>query len=458
MSDRKHLCAGAGLAALVLFTAMTTHAQGAVTPKAVLDAAPALSAQESVSPLSALSVESSQEGTTASFKVGAQWNVIGQTEGSFISGSVTLSAPIDEKRGFAAPLTQDGLGGATSVKVQLSRLVVPAADTVAVDNSAVCRQDIQARFEQQNPGETAEPCDSGLAYSVGGTDLANRFDEAIAAVDPTICADMKAAFEQQNPGKKAARCDGDLSSKIEKPDLMARYKAAVQIVKTQPICGDIKAGFRKQNPDVGYPGCSAKLAFQVGGVALADRYDRALDMAFAKRRLTYYGVTGKVGNQSYTFYDPVTLAKTEVERTPWRAGVFYAWIGGAQTWTVIAEYAHEESFKEGESKTACLAGPGPVLPCVTGSLDPVRKVSKDIFSLEGRWTPGVLDFAKAKVGVAPKVAYDASNDNWAVALPVYLFGDKTGLTGGVRADWDSRSNDVIVGLFVTKAFSIPAGP
>jgi hypothetical protein len=362
MSEQAKLWARVGVAALIL--AATTSAQaGEGDASRALAAAPAPNAQEPVSPLSAMSIEGGQDGTTATLKFGAERNDVswlrpGEAVGHFRTASVAISAPIDEKRGFTSPLTHDGLSDTASVAVQFSELKIPAADTASVDRG--------------------------------------------------------------------------------------------------PVCAEIKAGFQTSHPGEPVPNCSTDLAFKVGGKALAERYNAALDATLGRRLITYSGMFAKIGRQSYGFYDPITLAKSEVDRTPWRIGAFHAWIGGRENWTVTTQYAHEESFQEGQSTTACLAGSGPVLTCVSGALGPVKRVKKDILSLEGRWVPGQIDLgiARAKFGIAPKVAYDTRTDNWAVAVPIYLFGDKTGLTGGVRGDWRSTDHDIAVGVFITKTLSI----
>lgn len=454
MSDRHHSRAGAGLAALLFLAATAARAEGELSPKAVLQSAPAASAQAPVSPLSAFSIESSKDGSTASLKIGAQWNFIGQSEGRFTTGSLTFSAPVDDKRGFAAPLTQDGLGGAASIKVQLSALIVPAADFGAVDAAPLCQQAIIARAAQLGL-KPVEGCSTASAYAVGAADRGRQFDQAIAAVDPGICADMRAAYLQlKGAAADPPSCGNDLAKQIGNAELAGRYARAVAALETQPICIDLKADFLRQRPLAGYPGCSAEVARQVGGAALATQYNGALDAARARRRLTYFGVSAKVGSESHAFYDPLTLAKSDVERTPWSVGAFYSLIGGDQTWSMTAEYKHQKVFEDGKARTACLAGPGPILSCVTGALEPVKAVTKDVLSLEGLWAPGRSDISPARFGIGPKIAVDLGNDQWAVALPVYLFGDKSGLTSGIRADWDSRDHRVVVGVFVTKALSI----
>jgi len=223
-----------------------------------------------------------------------------------------------------------------------------------------------------------------------------------------------------------------------------------------PICTRMRESFLAKNPGAQPPGCGTESIANVLGVKDAEAFNNARAGTYAKRLLTYRGAFAKVGYKEYTYYDPTTLAEGELERTPWRVGGFWGFIGGDRGWAVTAEYAHEVSFEAAPSKTTCLAGAGPLLDCVSGSLGRAAKVTKEVLSLEGRLALGKLELGKVKpsIGLAPKVVYDAKNDDWAVALPVYLFSDKTGLTGGVRADWESNAHDIIVGVFITKAFSV----
>lgn len=182
--------------------------------------------------------------------------------------------------------------------------------------------------------------------------------------------------------------------------------------------------------------------------------------AIAARVLIYRGVFGKVSRKTYTAYDPLTLAKDDLSRTSWRGGAFYALIGGSLGWSATVQYAHEETFKEADTRAVCQAGAGPFLTCAAGPIGPLTRSRKDIFSLEGRrsWGPKILGEITPRFGIAPKIAYDAKHDDWAVGLPVYLFGNSGGLTGGVRVDWDSRKDrDLLVGVFLTKTFSIAEG-
>jgi hypothetical protein len=220
-----------------------------------------------------------------------------------------------------------------------------------------------------------------------------------------------------------------------------------------------RSGATSKNPGQPVPKCDTFNVDAVLGRQTALDFNAARNAAYAKRVLVYRGFSGQIGYKKYTFYDPNTLAKGELDRTPWRAGGFWGWIGGDQSSSITLEYAREVTFEQADKKTACLAGVGTVLSCISGPLGRAARVTKDLLSVEVRrgFGKAELGMVRPSVGFAPKVVYDANNNDWAVALPVYLFGDKSGLTGGVRADWESKEHDVVVGVFLTKTFSISDG-
>lgn len=181
--------------------------------------------------------------------------------------------------------------------------------------------------------------------------------------------------------------------------------------------------------------------------------------AFGRVVLHYRGLVAKVSQKSHGFYDPVTLAKSETTRTPWRLGAFYALIGGDRSWSATFAYAHEVAYQPAASKNLCRTIAGTLLECVNGPIGGGAETKRNVLSLELRrsWGPRVLGEVTPHVGVAPKVAYDTESGVWAVGLPVYLFGDNSGLTGGLRADWEDKTHDLVLGVFVTKTFSIADG-
>jgi hypothetical protein len=316
-----HLCVGGVLAAAALGLALPAEASS----KDILAKAPSPRADDPVSPLTAFTVEGGQDATSASVKFGFEDNLIegagANAVGKFATYSISLSAPLSEKKDFTSPLTFDGLTNAAGIRLQFAQLVVPAA--------------------------------------------------------------------------------------------------------------------------------------KYGANATTDEINNALGAVV----LQYRGLFGKVSQKAYDFYDPVTLAKSDVTRTPWRVGGFYAFIRGDQSWSTTFEYAHEVAYRSADAKTVCRAGAGPLLDCVDGPIGRVQQTKKNVLSVEVRrsWGTKVLGVVTPRIGVAPKVAYETESDAWAVGLPVYLFGDKSGLTGGLRADWENKTHDLVVGVFLTKTFSISDG-
>ncbi len=330
---------------------------------------PATIATGPVSPLNAFSVESSQDTSSATLKVGDVFNRIfvdpgaARSRGDFTTLSAAFSTPLDKKKGFTSPVGLDGLTKSTNLTVQVNLLTVPGVG------------------DWGEGGENGKPCSA-----------------------------MRKGYYEKNPGTKVPppECDGP-----------AIYK-------------------------------------YTGDMALVKAYEDGADAAVAGRAdLGLLGVFGKVGYEELTYYNPTTLAKDALKRTPWQIGAYLGRIDGGGNWSWAFQALHEVSYKEKDSTTACLAGAGPVLTCISGPLGRAEQVTKDVLSIEGRLSAFKINlgFGETKLGFGPKVAYDANNDNLSLSFPVYLFSGKDGLTGGIRADWESNEHDIVVGLFVTKSFS-----
>ena len=326
----------------------------------ILTQVPATSANDRISPLSAFSLEAATQGSTATLKYGGDLARLNNGEGTFGSYSISLSTPVAESGAPTLPITLDGLANATSVKLEVSQLIVPA-----------------------------------VTYT------------GDAAIEGRICTAMIQAAAKKRPEQPA------------------------------PICA------------------TATVA-EFLGAEEAKNFNAARNAAYASRILTYRGLSGRVGYKELKFYDPVTLEKGALDRTPWQVGGFWGWIAGDLSWSVTGEYQHEVSYEQAPQKTACRATTGPVISCVTGALGRAEQRIRDEVSLEvGRalgesflWT------VRPTIGVKAKVTYDLNNDEWGVGLPIYMFGDKNGLTGGLRADWGSKSGDIVVGVFLNARFSI----
>jgi hypothetical protein len=67
---------------------------------------------------------------------------------------------------------------------------------------------------------------------------------------------------------------------------------------------------------------------------------------------------------------------------------------------------------------------------------------------------GLNIFGITSVAVDPLVTCDVHTRTYGFDVPVYLFGGSAGLTGGVRADWASDTRAWVVGIFISKPFSL----
>ena len=171
-----------------------------------------------------------------------------------------------------------------------------------------------------------------------------------------------------------------------------------------------------------------------------------------------WGLTSKVGDKRFKFYDPASLAPLQSNKTQWSVGAFWAFHptasdGSLAMWLLTARYEHQRAYDDADSKNMCpvSAGPGPVT-CITGPIGAPSLATKELVSLELRAQP-FKTYAFSVLG-----SYDARGKVWAIDAPIYLVsdGDKS-LAGGVRLGWRSDSNAVTVGVFVSQAFDLTSG-
>lgn len=184
-------------------------------------------------------------------------------------------------------------------------------------------------------------------------------------------------------------------------------------------------------------------------------YRRLADALRAKP--LFWSVWATIGHDEYKFYDPLTLAKDEENRTPWGVGGYLSGqpFDGPTLVTLGAEY--QETYKAADTLVVCSGGPPPIT-CVNGPIGGPIDGNRELVWLEARHR---FEWA----GVAPRVTYDFDKDVTEVQLPIYLIrapGSKADrendtpppLTGGVRFGWRDDTDDVSVSLFITSSFSI----
>lgn len=161
----------------------------------------------------------------------------------------------------------------------------------------------------------------------------------------------------------------------------------------------------------------------------------------------FYGGAAKVGYKRFDFNDATTLAESHDSKTPWSVSAYVALYPRGPQRLITLSVEHVDTWKDADTKTLCPAGTAPVV-CIQGALGgPVHKKS-DLISLEIRQK-------FAAFAVAPLVTYDAKDDIWGIEAPIYLITDaKGGLSGGVKFGWRSDDDDLRVGVFVSKPFSV----
>lgn len=169
----------------------------------------------------------------------------------------------------------------------------------------------------------------------------------------------------------------------------------------------------------------------------------------------------KAGYEKHAFYDPLTLAKTKVDRTPFEvsADATYVFHGGDTSASL--GYKFQRVYKDGgedeETRTVCLPGGTPLLTCANGFIGRPLRDKQHLITAQVRHITDKGLFG-LPTGFNPTVTYDAQSGEYGVQLPVYLLDNKSkGLTGGVRYDWLSKDHDSTFGIFIGSSFCVLPG-
>jgi hypothetical protein len=178
-----------------------------------------------------------------------------------------------------------------------------------------------------------------------------------------------------------------------------------------------------------------------------------------------YGLTGKVGYQQFTYNLPPSLTPMKDAHDPWSIGPYYGiqfnnpGIGLSNP-LLLFSYQYQDTFADNTTKTICpTTSSTPVLTCVTNPIGLPKETIKSIVAVEVRdriWLAAnsLLSSFAFDLGTY----YDTKAKVWGVDLPIYLVGDKTGLSGGVQLGWRSDTNGFTASVFVSKAFDIFGAP
>jgi hypothetical protein len=188
------------------------------------------------------------------------------------------------------------------------------------------------------------------------------------------------------------------------------------------------------------------------------RIPALLDMdAPDPKDFTQLSLNGKVGYEQHAYYDPITLAPSTTNKTPWQVGVSLGYIPKSADYSFNFGFNYQEAFLDsdfGKTQVKCINSGA---TCVNGFIGAPTLQDKALLSFDFRWA-GKLPVLNIQAGIDPGITYDAVADSEAFQFPLYLISDSDHhLTGGIRYDWTSTTHTSTVGIFVSSAFSIFEG-
>jgi len=167
-----------------------------------------------------------------------------------------------------------------------------------------------------------------------------------------------------------------------------------------------------------------------------------------------YGIEGSIGRTRFNYRTPVSLAQnTELRRqfSVKAYGILFP-RDGVSMLTGSARY--ENGYEAQGNQILCRAVvANPNDDCVSAAPGPPRHVEKLQLEVEYRRTfepiPGLGRFA-----IAPRIAIDAMSGEYEAELPIYLRLEGAGpLLPGLTISYDSRHDEVVLGLFLRRTFS-----
>jgi hypothetical protein len=206
---------------------------------------------------------------------------------------------------------------------------------------------------------------------------------------------------------------------------------------------------------------AAALPADLRGELLAEARKLSNEVSPPVHSLWMLTTGAEVGFQKHTFYDPATLGKSTLDRTPFElsAALTYVFHGGDMSGTLGYKFQriYEDGGGDGFTRTACLPGGTPLLTCANGYIGrPVRE-KQHLISADYRYITANGLFG-LPMGFNPTVTYDAESGEHGLQLPIYFMTDKAGgFSGGVRWDWVSEGDESTIGVFVTSTFCVLPG-
>ena len=165
------------------------------------------------------------------------------------------------------------------------------------------------------------------------------------------------------------------------------------------------------------------------------------------------GASGKVGYQTFNYYDGVSLAKKNSAKIPTSASVF---VGVTASNNVplmfLARFEYQNAYKDADGKVLCPNGSSFPITCVSGAIGLPKRTEQKIVSFEGRYEGQWFE-------IRPTVSYDTVSKIKGFDFPVYFIngtsadGKPIPFNAGIDLGWRSDKHQAVIGLFVGTPFS-----
>lgn len=168
-----------------------------------------------------------------------------------------------------------------------------------------------------------------------------------------------------------------------------------------------------------------------------------------KKSFTIINLAGTVGTQEFEFFDSTTLDKSADRKVSYAGSVWFGHLPSIKSKVfLIGGFEAKRSYSNAAKATYCPTGTsGPTVKCTTGPFGPPKEETDLKVSGKVRYR------LSGSVGMEISAAYDFHDKSWGIEAPLYFIVDKDGgLTGGLRAAYDSKEKDVQFGIFIGQTF------
>ncbi len=171
--------------------------------------------------------------------------------------------------------------------------------------------------------------------------------------------------------------------------------------------------------------------------------------ALERKSFSVINIAGAVGTQEFEYFDSTTLGKSAERKYSYSGSIWFGHLPSIKSKVfLIGGFEAKRSFSDATKATYCPTGSAtPTVKCTTGPFGPPKEETD--FKISGK----VRYRFSGSAGLEVSTAYDFKDKSWGVEVPVYFIVDKEGgLTGGIRAAYDSKEKDVQFGIFIGQTF------